>query len=362
MRGSVTSGAATLLVLTLVLLFLAYFVYNISQQQFSGYLQKYIPNVTVNLPQIINGSTQNATIETSTIGQANGGNANLTLELYALSLINQDRNAFGLQNVTLSNEPSAQQHAESMIENDYFSHWDIYGMKPYMRYTLLGGQGAVDENIAYRYETYCGILGCKGLINPEMALQQMEYQMMYNDSECCNNGHRDNILTPDHNQVSIGIAYNSSSIYFVEDFIDSYINWTSYGPDPTTDEMYMVGTMPSGYSYSLTLITYDPPVQNMTRAQLAQTSTYSYGTEIAGVISGPGYYYPGLESITADEYDVSGNSMRIAFNIKSLIGKYGPGEYTVLVFLDGPSGNSFQASSYTIFVGSSGQIYVPANV
>src|SRR5271168_2868739 len=51
---------------------------------------------------------------------------------YALSLINKDRATYGLKNVTLSPITSAQQHSESMLQYNYFSHWDIYGMKPYM--------------------------------------------------------------------------------------------------------------------------------------------------------------------------------------------------------------------------------------
>ena len=125
---------------------------------------------------------------------------------YTLSLINKDRAAYGLGNVTLSSTESAQQHADSMLHNGYFSHWDIYGMKPYMRYTLLGGLGAMQENIAYTQSGVSACLGslCKtyGNVNVSNAIAGMEYSMMYNDSICCNNGHRDNILDPNHNGAS----------------------------------------------------------------------------------------------------------------------------------------------------------------
>ncbi len=85
-------------------------------------------------------------------------------------------------------------------------------MKPYMRYTLLGGNGVVDENIAYMYNS--------SGINAVNALKEMEYNFMYNDYNCCNNGHRKNILTPQHNEVSIGVAFNATSVYLVEDFIN----------------------------------------------------------------------------------------------------------------------------------------------
>jgi hypothetical protein len=54
----------------------------------------------------------------------------------------------------------------------------------------------------------------------ENGIAVSEWAMMNNDLQCCNNGHRNNILDPRANRVSIGIAYDSSShiIYFVEDF------------------------------------------------------------------------------------------------------------------------------------------------
>ena len=51
--------------------------------------------------------------------------------------------------------------------------------------------------------------------------------MMHNDLGCCNNGHRENILYPTHNMVSIGISYNETSemVFFVEDFENLYLNY-----------------------------------------------------------------------------------------------------------------------------------------
>ena len=57
----------------------------------------------------------------------------------------------GLTNVTLSAIDSAQLHAENLLDNNYFSHWDLNGYKPYMRYTLAGGSGSVSENCAVTY-------------------------------------------------------------------------------------------------------------------------------------------------------------------------------------------------------------------
>ena len=288
---------------------------------------------------------------------------------YTLGLINKDRQSNGLGNVTLSNITSAQQHADSMLDNNYFSHWDIYGMKPYMRYTLLGGLGAVQENIAYTESQDKACIGslCTdvgGGINLTGSLSQMEYNMMYNDSGCCNNGHRDNILSPSHNQVSIGVAYNGTSVYLVEDFINNYITWLNNTPRINRSyQTVLEGHISPGYNLSSIEISYDPPVVSMSLSQLDQTSEYGYGTAIAGVVSSPLQYYKSIGTIVADSYYVKGSNFFVSFDMNKLIVGNGPGEYTVMVWLNGTTqNNSTLGSTYTIFVNSNDTAYVPSGV
>jgi uncharacterized protein YkwD len=285
---------------------------------------------------------------------------------YTLILINKDRSSYGLNNVTLSDTLSGQQHADSMLEYNYFSHWDIYGMKPYMRYTLLGGSGAMEENIAYTKSGVKACIGsvCKsyGNINVTNSIESLEYSMMYNDSVCCNNGHRDNILNPYHNQVSLGIAYNSTNVYLVEDFVNNYIQWLNGTPSYSNGAAYLTGVLPSGYTLSSIQIDYDPPVQNMSQQQLNQTSDYSFGTTVAGVVPNSLTYYQNITTIVADGYYSSNNDFRVSFNMDKVIKQYGAGEYTLTTWVNDTSGNTFSASTYTIFVNQNGDEYTPSNV
>lgn len=287
---------------------------------------------------------------------------------YTLALINKDRQAYGLPNVTLSPITSAQQHADSMLQYGYFSHWDIYGMKPYMRYTLVGGLGAVQENVAF---TKSGVKACLGSIcnsfgnlNLTNAIAQMEYSMVYNDSICCKNGHRYNILNPYHNQVSIGIAYNSTTVYLVEDFINNYIDWFNNTPSiNSNNEVTLEGDISQGYKLSTIEMSYDSPVANMTIQQLDSTSEYGYGQPIAGIVGSPLDYYSSIATIVADNYYTKGNDFLVSFNINKLIQSNGPGEYTVEVWLnDTNTGNTTIGSTYTIFINSNGKAYSPSNV
>ena len=292
---------------------------------------------------------------------------------YALSLINNDRNTFGLPNVTYSNETSGQQHSDSMLQYDYFSHWDPFGLKPYMRYALLNGTQEVDENIAYTYDS-------RG-INVLDTLKQMENNFMYNDSVCCNNGHRINILTPQHNEVSIGIAYNRTTVYFTEDFINDYINWVQGTPNYNAGTVNLKGAALTGYHLSSVQVTYDQPVMNMTHNQLSNTSSYGYGQTVAGIGYSQGsqiYYFPNVTTINATVYNIQGSNFDVSFNMGKLENNLGAGEYTVMIYLSNSTGsaqdycytdsqgiarcNNFLASTYTMFINGSGQQYTPQNI
>lgn len=280
---------------------------------------------------------------------------------YVLSLINQDRANYSLNPVSLSNITSAQQHAESMLLNNYFSHWDTHGMKPYMRYTLLGGNGAVDENIAYMYNS--------SGINVLSDLKQMEYNFMYNDLVCCNNGHRKNILTPQHNLVSIGVAYNATSIYLVEDFINYYILWQPGSPGiSSTGQVSLKGTIEKGYSLSEVLIAYEPPVSNLTTSQLSKApynSSYSFPPTVAGVgytVGREHYYYNNITTINATSYVLQGSNFNVQFSMSSLVNQYGPGEYTVMEALTNSTASqnsTFIGATYTFFINGTGKPFVP---
>ena len=286
---------------------------------------------------------------------------NSTIE-YMLQMINGERLQYGLQSVTLSNEPSAQFHANSMLNNDYFSHWDPYGMKPYMRYTILGGNQSVDENVAYKAYLYEECLGknCNiEQVNVTYALSQMENSMLYNDSLCCNNGHRKNILDPNHNEVSIGIAYNKTNVYLVEDFIDNYINWIGGGPNISNQNVTLQGYMLHGARISDIGITYDPAPLNMTRAELDNTSSYGYGQQIAGVTYG-NYYYPVIATIYASTYHIEKNYFDIAFNMSTLEHKYGAGAYTLMIYMNNSTDGTFLGGTHTIFINNSLEPYIPS--
>ncbi len=305
------------------------------------------------IPGIGNLSTINLSYPTTSIPN-NYVPQNQTIN-ETLSFINQNRSQFGIGPVSYSNESSGQQHAESMLQNGYFSHWDFYGLKPYMRYTILGGRGSVDENVAFEYDS--------AGINVLQAISKMEWGMMYNDSVCCNNGHRNNILDPNHNQVSIGVAYNSTTVYLVEDFIDNYISWVYGTPSYSNDgSTALKGTIASQYSISAIDISYDPVPQNLTKATIPKTP-YGFGSTVACIGHTSGltrYYCTNTETVNASVYTIQGQNFDIEFNMKNITKQYGAGVYTIMIYFN--NSDTEPMSTYSIFINQSGGSYTPSNV
>lgn len=296
---------------------------------------------------------------------------------YTLALINKDRASAGLAPVALSPVRSGQQHADSMAYFGYFAHWDTQGYKPYMRYTLLGGEGALGENAAYytctnqgwTYEEACSTQ------TVENALNASEWAMMNNDSVCCNNGHREDILDPFHNKVSIGVAYTGSLAFLVEDFENSYLNLQEpmLGSNGTVS---ITGTLNSTFvagTNEQVQVFYDPMPQQLKIGfnssvpelppacsnepcagysacsglnELNETVAceywggYGYGELVGDVFMPcPAGYVCGNQTTTgapafyADRWS-TGGSVSIQFSIQPIIQKNGNGVYTLDMFDD----------------------------
>jgi len=257
---------------------------------------------------------------------------------YTLSLINSDRNGLVTnpngtihmwvlrigeqypQNVSLSSVGSAQQHADDMLKNHYFSHWDTNGYKPYVRYTLFGGNGSVAENIAWQ--------SASSSFDAKEAIESLQWQMMEEDSQW-NWGHRDNIINPFHNKVSIGIAYDSNNLYLVEDFEDDYIAWSTL--THSSSEVIMDGTiMKSGLSISDVAIYYDK-IANLTTQQLANvpySGSYDFGTYVGMAVPSGWKSQEGI-TITARTWSQTGQNFQIDFDVSPAFAQFGKGVYTL---------------------------------
>lgn len=116
---------------------------------------------------------------------------------YLLNLINADRADFGVAPLRLSRNTIAQEYANEMLFTNLFQH------NPNLPKTMA-------ENIGMIYNSQ--------IFSVSDSLDRLEYLMMYED-EAHDWGHRENIINPAFNEVSIGIAFDEDYLYLVQDFL-----------------------------------------------------------------------------------------------------------------------------------------------
>ena len=142
------------------------------------------------------------------------------LQWFMLTLINEDRAATGLEPVVWDQAAglAAQSHAEEMARFGYLSHWNLDGHGPHYRYSQAGGFDAAQENVYsfwYRYDDERPA----PIENWEAVVRQAQAELMSSP------GHRENILTPEHTHVGIGIAYKpeSGDVRLAQLFVNRYV-------------------------------------------------------------------------------------------------------------------------------------------
>lgn len=154
---------------------------------------------------------------------------------YMLSLINADRAKQKVANpVALDNaaNKAAQWHATEMARLQTNSHWHIDGKKPPQRYNESGGTDYVGEN-----SHGCVPTAFKMNISNTQMFSKEEVrneESCYFDEEPPNDGHRKNILDPNHTHVGIGLALVDLHdrwgivrvVVSAQEFINKYGNFT----------------------------------------------------------------------------------------------------------------------------------------
>ena len=313
-----------------------------------------------------------------------------------LELINEARVDKGLAPVVLGDNPAPQLHVESALENCFSSHWGIDGLKPYMRYSLNGGNQSNAENVSG--DAYCieESDGYPPIASVEQEIRDAMAGWMENPDQ------RRNVLDPSYKKVSVGLAWDWYNFKAVQHFEGDYVEYDQR-PAIGHGALAVVGTAKNGVRFEKdqdlsVQIYYDPPPHALTRGQLGRTYCNSAGVNIASLrpsASGdaedeyttsyrpcPSPYdvpadapapssvdeanefrhaaYQASQAserrfittrwITARWWSVDGASFEVTADIDALLLHYGDGVYTVVVW--GPiGGRQVPISRYSIFHG-----------
>jgi uncharacterized protein YkwD len=151
---------------------------------------------------------------------------------YMLALINRDRATAGLRPVELDEGAptvAGQLHAEDMVRLGYLGHWGSDGSVPEQRHTEAGGADMVLENALCFTDEAKRAIDPKPFIDPK---QIERAESLFFDEVPPNDGHRKNILKPQHTRVGIGIAQSTETAAelpvpcFAQEFVDGYGTYT----------------------------------------------------------------------------------------------------------------------------------------
>ena len=206
---------------------------------------------------------------------------NRELKQYMLHLVNEAREGAGVNRVKIGRNDAAQLHAEQALKTCASSHWDQFGLKPYMRYTLAGGYHTNGENWASYFSCGEGRIWLTPFGNPsEDALRERIEDAVASllDSP----GHRKTMLDPAYARMSVGIAWNEEIIVLVQHFETDLVRFQQR-PSVEAGILSFKGSTrklpPFGEDKDLVvLITYDPPPEPLHLNRLARTSWWLPGS------------------------------------------------------------------------------------
>ena len=205
-----------------------------------------------------------------------------------LAHINEYRDEAGVTALKLSDLEVAQRHAELSLAECVFSHWDVYGLKPYMRYSLTGGIQASAENwvgtTSFCIDDHDGG-GPRFDARKEAVSELAESVVSWYESEA----HRENLLGPHFTEVAIGVAWDAFNWRAATMFIGSHVEEHELGlarlsPDGELAVWGRVVSEADFREYGVLRVYYDPPPVPLTRGQLARTYCYEIGRQVAEIV------------------------------------------------------------------------------
>jgi hypothetical protein len=209
----------------------------------------------------------------------------LVIKIKQLDIINNSRKKYRLQPVKLDILASrvANKMCKEAAENEFLSHWNLAGEKPYHRYAFAGGHDHVSENAFGewtdgRYEINSSIISSKMKTGHEGFMKE----------KAPNDGHKKNITDPLHNWVGIGYYMTSRQFRYYEEFINRYLTFEDIPAllKPGETAKIKADTKGNGYLYFMTIYREDFPAP-VKVSQLKKTGSYDdYSKETYRTIPG----------------------------------------------------------------------------
>jgi len=180
----------------------------------------------------------------------------LRLKLQQLEIINNSRRKHRAQPLELDILASrvANKICREAAENEYVSHWNLKGEKPYHRYAFAGGHDHVTENAYGEWDS-------KGFtVTSELIAKLMKNgHESFMAERAPNDGHKRNIIDKAHNYAGIGFYITKNHFRYYEEFLNRYLEYISVPTALSTGETGTIVIDTKGRSYLYFLICYREP-------------------------------------------------------------------------------------------------------
>jgi uncharacterized protein YkwD len=209
----------------------------------------------------------------------------LKLKVMQVGVINKSRKRYRASPVRLDILASrvANRMCREAAENNFVSHWNLAGEKPYHRYAFAGGYDHVSENVYGEWTT-----GNYVITNPELSKKMESGHSSFMSERAPNDGHKKNIIDKTHNFVGIGFFATQNQFRYYEEFIDRYFEFENIPLRLRINEAGNITIKTDGAIFPYFLIIYREkfPVP-LKVEQLKKTGSYQdYSSEEYMKISG----------------------------------------------------------------------------
>ena len=189
-----------------------------------------------------------------------------------LQVINESRKRYNAAPVKLDILASrvANKICIEAANNNYTSHWNLNGEKPYQRYAFAGGNDHVSEN-AY------GEWMSEEFDTSDLSISNLmkSGHNIFMSEKAPADGHKKNIIDKTHNYVGIGIAIDGGQFRYYEEFIDRYYTFENIPQTLKINESGSITVTTDGKNFLNYIIIYKEKMPQPLRvAQLKKTGGY----------------------------------------------------------------------------------------
>jgi uncharacterized protein YkwD len=241
---------------------------------------------------------------------------------YMLLQINHERAIAGVDKVRL--DPlagqAAKEHADDMLAQGYFSHWDRAGLKPTRRFNLLGGFDAVGENIYFANNQKGGL---------QELLDQAIATLMASE------GHRKTLLGANYTHVGLGFAVSADGkqFYLAQEFMARLGGEYRFPLEARVGEAPHVSGRydPAEFEFAQLVVAYEELPQPRDPLWLNRTESYRDGDKLlTGYTPQTNLSFEGMQ--TSHEVQVDNTAGRFSCTVL-LDFKGKPGTYYIFTWL-----------------------------